>query len=176
MWEHPLIFGNSPTRMATMLRMSGPFGSTAVPSRVAETICTDLTLARMVFLLVQRCLCSANPPAWQWEDLQVGAAHIYRARPDGSQLEVVITGGMNNPVGLAFSEAGNAFLAVPSLICPSRAGGTVSCTQYMGEPMVDAMTAFSLLTQVLELCCLFSRKWDPQLPRGLSCRGAMPWA
>jgi putative heme-binding domain-containing protein len=39
------------------------------------------------------------------------AAHIYRARPDGSQLEVVITGGMNNPVGLAFSEVGERFLS-----------------------------------------------------------------
>lgn len=39
------------------------------------------------------------------------AAHIYRARPDGSQLEVVISGGMNNPVGLAFSEAGERFLS-----------------------------------------------------------------
>ena len=38
------------------------------------------------------------------------AAHIYRARPDGSQLEVVITGGMNNPVGLTFSDVpGSAF-------------------------------------------------------------------
>jgi putative membrane-bound dehydrogenase-like protein len=39
------------------------------------------------------------------------AAHIYRARPDGSQLEVVITGGMNNPVGLAFSPSGERFLS-----------------------------------------------------------------
>ena len=39
------------------------------------------------------------------------AAHIYRARPDGSQLEMVITGGMNNPVGLAFNEAGERFLS-----------------------------------------------------------------
>ena len=39
------------------------------------------------------------------------AAHIYRARPDGSQLEMVITGGMNNPVGLAFSESGERFLS-----------------------------------------------------------------
>ena len=42
---------------------------------------------------------------------QSSAAHIYRARPDGSQLEVVITGGMNNPVGLAFSETGERFLS-----------------------------------------------------------------
>ncbi len=39
------------------------------------------------------------------------AAHIYRAKPDGSQLEVVITGGMNNPVGLTFSESGERFLS-----------------------------------------------------------------
>lgn len=39
------------------------------------------------------------------------AAHIFRAKPDGSGLEVVITGGMNNPVGLAFNEAGERFLS-----------------------------------------------------------------
>ena len=39
------------------------------------------------------------------------AAHVYRARPDGSGLEVVITGGMNNPVGLAFSRTGERFLS-----------------------------------------------------------------
>ena len=39
------------------------------------------------------------------------AAHIYRAKPDGTGLEVVITGGMNNPVGLAFGESGERFLS-----------------------------------------------------------------
>jgi putative membrane-bound dehydrogenase-like protein len=39
------------------------------------------------------------------------AAHVYRARPDGSQLEMVMTGGMNNPVGLAFSNDGERFLS-----------------------------------------------------------------
>lgn len=43
--------------------------------------------------------------------LKSSAAHIYRARPDGSQLEMVITGGMNNPVGLAFSQTGERFLS-----------------------------------------------------------------
>ena len=37
------------------------------------------------------------------------AAHIFRAKPDGTEMEVVITGGMNNPVGLAFSESGELF-------------------------------------------------------------------
>ena len=39
------------------------------------------------------------------------AAHIFRAKPDGSELEVVVTGGMNNPVGLAVSESGERFLS-----------------------------------------------------------------
>ena len=45
------------------------------------------------------------------QTLKSQAAHIYRARPDGSQLEVVISGGMNNPVGVAFSEIGERFLS-----------------------------------------------------------------
>jgi putative membrane-bound dehydrogenase-like protein len=38
------------------------------------------------------------------------AAHIYRARPDGSGFEPVLTGGMDNPVGVAFGPAGERFL------------------------------------------------------------------
>src|SRR5881296_3947158 len=34
------------------------------------------------------------------------AAHIYRARPDGSHLDVVMTGGMDNPVEIAFTPEG----------------------------------------------------------------------
>ena len=34
------------------------------------------------------------------------AAHIYRARPDGSDLDVMMTGGMDNPVGVAFTPEG----------------------------------------------------------------------
>ena len=45
------------------------------------------------------------------ETFDSSAAHIYRARPDGSGLEVVITGGMNNPVGLAFNDTGERFLS-----------------------------------------------------------------
>lgn len=36
------------------------------------------------------------------------AAHIYRARPDGSGLDVVMTGGMDNPVEVAFLPDGEA--------------------------------------------------------------------
>ncbi len=34
------------------------------------------------------------------------AAHIYRSRPDGSDLEVVMNGGMDNPVEVAFTPEG----------------------------------------------------------------------
>ncbi len=36
------------------------------------------------------------------------AAHIYRARPDGSGLDVIMTGGMDNPVEIAFTPEGEA--------------------------------------------------------------------
>ena len=39
------------------------------------------------------------------------ASHIFRARPDGSGLEPVLTGGMDNPVGVAFHSTGERFLS-----------------------------------------------------------------
>ena len=39
------------------------------------------------------------------------AAHIFRARPDGTGLEPVLTGGMDNPVGVAFSSTRERFLS-----------------------------------------------------------------
>lgn len=37
------------------------------------------------------------------------AAHIFRARPDGSDLDVVMSGGMDNPVEVAFAPDGEVF-------------------------------------------------------------------
>ncbi len=37
------------------------------------------------------------------------ASHIFRARPDGSGFESVMTGGMDNPVDVEFSDEGEAF-------------------------------------------------------------------
>src|SRR6185369_9931693 len=39
------------------------------------------------------------------------AAHIFRCRPDGTGVEPVMTGGMDNPVGLAWSPEGELFLS-----------------------------------------------------------------
>jgi len=54
---------------------------------------------------------------------QSKAAHAFRARPDGSDLEVVMTGGMNNPVGLAFSETGERFLSGTFYVHPATHPG-----------------------------------------------------
>ncbi len=38
------------------------------------------------------------------------ASHIFRSRPDGTGFEPVLTGGMDNPVGVAFPSTGGRFL------------------------------------------------------------------
>ena len=45
------------------------------------------------------------------EVFESSAAHLFRSRPDGSDMDVLITGGMDNPVGLAFSESGERFIS-----------------------------------------------------------------
>ncbi len=47
------------------------------------------------------------------------AAHIYRARPDGSRLEPVLTGGMDNPVGVSFTPTGDRILSGTFFITPA---------------------------------------------------------
>jgi hypothetical protein len=46
------------------------------------------------------------------------AAHIFRARPDHSGLEPVMTGGMDNPVGLAFTSEGERILCGTFFVQP----------------------------------------------------------
>jgi putative membrane-bound dehydrogenase-like protein len=46
------------------------------------------------------------------------AAHIFRARPDGTGIEPVMTGGMDNPVGVAFTPTGERILSCTFLQNP----------------------------------------------------------
>lgn len=48
------------------------------------------------------------------------AAHLFRCREDGSQLEVVMTGGMDNPVEMAFIPEGEKFFTSTFLQHPSQ--------------------------------------------------------
>ena len=57
-------------------------------------------------LLVQRGVCRANLRARGKPPLVTRAAHIFRARPDGTGIEPVMTGGMDNPVELVFTPGG----------------------------------------------------------------------
>jgi putative membrane-bound dehydrogenase-like protein len=47
----------------------------------------------------------ANGKTWSTR-----ASHIFRAKPDGTNIEPVMTGGMDNPVGLAFTPSGEPIL------------------------------------------------------------------
>ncbi len=49
------------------------------------------------------------------------ASHVFRCRPDGSDFEAVVTGGMDNPVDVAFTAAGERLLSATFLTHP--AGG-----------------------------------------------------
>ncbi|GIX03860.1 MAG: hypothetical protein KatS3mg113_0866 [Planctomycetaceae bacterium] len=48
------------------------------------------------------------------------SSHIFRARADGSLLEPVLTGGMDNPVGVAFHSTGERFLSCTFFQFPSE--------------------------------------------------------
>ena len=48
------------------------------------------------------------------------AAHVFRRRPEGGQVEIVLTGGMNNPVEVAFSRGGEPFLSSTFLENPQH--------------------------------------------------------
>jgi putative membrane-bound dehydrogenase-like protein len=47
------------------------------------------------------------------------ASHIFRARPDGTGIEPVMTGGMDNPVGMAFLPNGERFFSCTFLQHPA---------------------------------------------------------
>jgi putative membrane-bound dehydrogenase-like protein len=47
------------------------------------------------------------------------AAHIFRARPDGSGLEPVMSGGMDNPVDVAFTPGGERIFSTTFLVHPA---------------------------------------------------------
>ncbi len=46
------------------------------------------------------------------------ASHVFRARPDGSGLDVVMTGGMDNPVDIAFMPNGDRIVSNTFLVHP----------------------------------------------------------
>ncbi len=62
--------------------------------------------------------------------LTTRAAHIYSAKPDGTDLRVEMTGGMDNPVDVAFNSAGEMFFTTTFFQHPAngRRDGLVHAT------------------------------------------------
>jgi putative membrane-bound dehydrogenase-like protein len=75
------------------------------------------------------------------------AAHIFRARPDHSGIEPVLTGGMDNPVSVAFSPEGERFLAgtffEPHI--PGQRDGVIHAIYggVYGKPHPDVLNGFA---------------------------------
>ncbi|MEQ1862367.1 MAG: PVC-type heme-binding CxxCH protein [Chthoniobacteraceae bacterium] len=53
-------------------------------------------------------------------EFKTKASHIFRRRPEGGPVEPVLTGGMDNPVGLAFAATGERFLAGTFFVNPAN--------------------------------------------------------
>src|SRR5206468_520003 len=56
-----------------------------------------------------------QPPTEKWS---TRASHIFRCRPDGSGLEVVMTGGMDNPVDVVFTPGGERIFTTTFFVHP----------------------------------------------------------
>ena len=52
------------------------------------------------------------------------ASHIFRARPDGTGIEPVMTGGMDNPVDVVFTPGGERIFTTRSSSTPAAASAT----------------------------------------------------
>ena len=75
--------------------------------------------------------------------LQGKAARIFRCRPDGRDVEVVCGGGMDNPVEIAFTAAGEALATVDILVNrPRRNDAIIFCLEGAVYPYHDVLKEF----------------------------------
>jgi putative heme-binding domain-containing protein len=71
------------------------------------------------------------------------AACIFRARPDGTNIEVVCGGGMDNPVEIDFTEEGEGLATVALLHAqPRRVDGIIHCIEGGVFPYHDVVREF----------------------------------
>ena len=89
------------------------------PHRLRQRPARPLRRPRRPGLLVQGGLRPADlRPARQASRSATRAAHIFRARVDGSEVEPVMTGGMDNPVEVAFTSEGERIFTTTFLQHP----------------------------------------------------------
>jgi len=71
------------------------------------------------------------------------AARIFRCKPDGSELEVVCGGGMDNPVEIAFTEEGEPLCTVALFQAqPARVDAIIHCIEGGAFPYHDVVKEF----------------------------------
>jgi putative membrane-bound dehydrogenase-like protein len=71
------------------------------------------------------------------------AARIFRCKPDGSELEVVCGGGMDNPVEIAFTEEGEPLCTVALFQAqPARVDAIIHCIEGGTFPYHDVVKEF----------------------------------
>jgi len=104
MWRDGSLYVAAPPQIWKLTDSDGvadnvKCGSTARRSPAARTICTGRSPGRTDGFTGQRRVRGAATTRSRTEKNSSRArAHIFRARPDGSGIEPVITGGMDNPV------------------------------------------------------------------------------
>jgi putative heme-binding domain-containing protein len=70
------------------------------------------------------------------------AARIFRCKPDGSEVEVVCGGGMDNPVEIAFTEEGEAIATCNILLPRPRVDALIHCVEGGVWPWNDVHNEF----------------------------------
>jgi putative membrane-bound dehydrogenase-like protein len=73
--------------------------------------------------------------------LKTRAAHIFRRRPGAPLVEAVMTGGMDNPVEVAFTPSGERLSRPPSSSTRSSVAVTRSCTPSTAASMASRTTS-----------------------------------
>src|SRR5271155_2064600 len=98
---------------------SGSTGSRARRSPGAPTTCMGPTSAQTAGFTgakghspLQTSPRPAHPP------FVIRAAHIFRCRPDGTGIEPVMTGGMDNPVDVVFTPGGERIFTTTFFVHP----------------------------------------------------------
>jgi hypothetical protein len=96
-------------------------GSTARRSPGAPTTCTVRTSAPTAGSTGPRAPSPSRPTSGRaCEPLVTRAAHVFRRRPEGGPIEAVMTGGMDNPVDVVFTAAGERILTATFVEHPQR--------------------------------------------------------
>ncbi len=84
--------------------------------------------------------------------MESSAAHIFRRKHSDGPIEPIITGGMDNPVEVAFTPEGEKFLPVPSCNIPAAGCVMGLPTRFMAACSASNTPPLSIIS-VPDPCC-----------------------